>query len=1419
MPGNNDSFGADYLNHHYAEANRLEEEENERLLLRQQLRERQASLATQVATEANPVEGVEQGQDGEPQQQDTGALATDLATGFRDGIYEDATEEESSVLSDMGMGFLNGLRDAGVNTAQLGLDILTLGNSGVNLDEQVPDVEDRDSVAFGLTSGITQFATGFVPVLGVMSKLNKVKRIGDMVGRVRGAGAFGRAVTGGVAKDMLAGGVADFAVFNPQEARFSDLVEDFGFNNPITGYLQSDEDDSAFEGRMKNVLEGAGLGLVADGLIRGVKAAKNMKKATTSTLDADVPRAVAEQADKVHQAVVFDRQSLEEIDTTIAATREAGSEVPMERLRTEDPNRVIEMEEAHRTLVQEQEAYRAEVLARLEESERALAEFRVSPEYRALPEELRREWEMVDEYRVDSPEVEQIRARIEEEIPFERATTEEIPDFADEELELLIERPDGSFEVDEQVLARWQARKRTLIQKGGKGALRRVDKLIDLEDPAMLKAVTAIFARGKLTGGRIDEKSLAQLVGANNFNQRRMAGPGGLQQMADELATFVRTHAGLGRKKRSQTFAMNEADKAARKEAELLGRPDTAAELLNNYRKFYKDNVEDLDIKMQTIRILTESTRLHAKQIVNAVIDGTAGDISQAELVLALDNFIQFQNIRDGFAASAGRVLRAAGETVHSVPILTAKHAKQILDEFGNRDSVTELALQFRDALETSSGLEKFVRAQKKSVTFRKMALEAWLNFILSGPITQAVNVMSNTAVMLYRPAEKAIHGAARRLLTGDDIGLIDEALWEYQGLVAGWKAAFALSRAGKQNFTTALGAQLKLGGGGIDRSRAIVAATPDEEMGTVFKAFAADDPITVQNAKQFDFDEQAAITAGNVRTRLNEKTGGRFKSQIDGALAEDSLGGQIINVVGHVTRMSGRLLTTGDELAKTLNYHMALNKIAHKEARRLGYDSVDHEIKRLIDGIPNWKTSVDIDDATREAWAELDELAKNYARKNTWTDPLDERGFSRTIQNMVIKHPTMRIMIPFVRTPANLLNFAAERTPILWKHTREYKKALEAVGGVKKALKDTPEYAEMRARMFTGIGLYTVAGTLASQGIFTGAGPSDPQERAALLATGWQPFSIRLTDDETGEETYVSYNRMDPFGLFLGTAATFGEAVGGMNENTAAELGLGLVIALSETLQSKAYFQGVTEIVGVLEHPERRTKRWFQKFIGTAVPNLIGSTTRTGVLGWGGDATMREMNGFLDGAIAKLPGYSKTLPPRRNIFGEVITYAMGYGPDTFSPFMTRTSENDKVNREIQRLVQEANFGASMAGYDNVGGIELTPQQRDRLIVLSAGDPSRNGSDLRDALRKLMKTSQYKNADDGPDGKQKLINKVITDRRRRGRKALLREDPELALAIREQRRQRTMAARMELEEENQNNTGMDAIFGSILGGS
>ena len=51
-------------------------------------------------------------------------------------------------------------------------------------------------------------------------------------------------------------------------------------------------------------------------------------------------------------------------------------------------------------------------------------------------------------------------------------------------------------------------------------------------------------------------------------------------------------------------------------------------------------------------------------------------------------------------------------------------------------------------------------------------------------------------------------------------------------------------------------------------------------------------------------------------------------------------------------------------------------------------------------------------------------------------------------------------------------------------------------------------------------------------RGEISGAGPTDPQQRAAMLANGWQPYSVKIGD------TWYSYRRLDPFASILGPTA-----------------------------------------------------------------------------------------------------------------------------------------------------------------------------------------------------------------------------------------------------------------------------------------
>lgn len=84
-----------------------------------------------------------------------------------------------------------------------------------------------------------------------------------------------------LANAVLAGGYADASVFDGHEERLSDLLESIPddsnwsvFKGSLTEYLAVDENDSELEGRMKNMLEGFGLGAVAEGLFAGVRGVK-----------------------------------------------------------------------------------------------------------------------------------------------------------------------------------------------------------------------------------------------------------------------------------------------------------------------------------------------------------------------------------------------------------------------------------------------------------------------------------------------------------------------------------------------------------------------------------------------------------------------------------------------------------------------------------------------------------------------------------------------------------------------------------------------------------------------------------------------------------------------------------------------------------------------------------------------------------------------------------------------------------------------------------------------------------------------------------------------------------------------------------------------------------------------------------------
>jgi hypothetical protein len=447
-----------------------------------------------------------------------------------------------------------------------------------------------------------------------------------------------------------------------------------------------------------------------------------------------------------------------------------------------------------------------------------------------------------------------------------------------------------------------------------------------------------------------------------------------------------------------------------------------------------------------------------------------------------------------------------------------------------------------------------------------------------------------------------------------------------------------------------------------------------------------------------------------------------------------------------------------------------------------------------------------------RTEYAQYEELAFAQARMNTFTTELPEGSIGAHMTSAIASQPWLRFFVPFIRTPANLIKFTTERTPGLALASRRYKdlaKAANAAGATPLA---KAEFKAAKARMWIGTGIMAGIGMAAYQGKITGSGPGNSQEMAALRSTGWKPNSI-VFDNDDGTKEYISYDRLDPIGFIIGIATAFGEAYGSMEYGDVEAAASGILFGLSDILKSKNYVTGLTKVLDAINNPDEGGKAYIQNVLGSFVPNYVASFNRTGVIGDIGpfpgippDHQLRQMEGWLDGIRSKIPGLSADLPPRRNIFGEIISYDMGVGPDSVSPFQSRVAADTLVNREIQRLVLQHGFGMNMNSFKTIEGVELTPDQRDAYIVMITGDPHRNGSDFRADLEKLFQSDAYRDADDGKFGKQKMIHDIFRKRSARARKLMKRKNPDLRIVILEARRLRKRAQKLKIAKSDESAT-------------
>ncbi len=386
----------------------------------------------------------------------------------------------------------------------------------------------------------------------------------------------------------------------------------------------------------------------------------------------------------------------------------------------------------------------------------------------------------------------------------------------------------------------------------------------------------------------------------------------------------------------------------------------------------------------------------------------------------------------------------------------------------------------------------------------------------------------------------------------------------------------------------------------------------------------------------------------------------------------------------GRVARIPGRLLMASDEFFKAINKQAELNALAYRDGIRLG---------KTGDALAAHVESILIDPPRN-----MEAAAKKAAQYRTFTQPLGRAGQNAmTLRN---RSMVLKVMLPFIRTPVNIVKFAAERSAfgLLMSDVRA-----DLSGRNGKAAQN-----DAAAKMILGSTLSLWAVGMALEGDITGGGPDDWRQRQRLMSAGWQPYSIKIGD------TFYSYRRIEPFNLLFGIAADMVELTHSLDRvdksrhNLLERIGAKLTFGVAQNITSTTWMSGISDAIEAINSPEHKGARFLQRLAGSALPTVSSHIARDGIPGiYEGDPVIRESRDFLDELRSRTPIISKDLQGRYDIWGEPIIREGGAGPDILSPINIRTDKNDPVKEEAVRL----GIGPSPVNR-RVMGVTLTSAER-----------------------------------------------------------------------------------------------------------
>lgn len=382
----------------------------------------------------------------------------------------------------------------------------------------------------------------------------------------------------------------------------------------------------------------------------------------------------------------------------------------------------------------------------------------------------------------------------------------------------------------------------------------------------------------------------------------------------------------------------------------------------------------------------------------------------------------------------------------------------------------------------------------------------------------------------------------------------------------------------------------------------------------------------------------------------------------------------------------------------------------------------------------------------------ELLDRARDYASKEALKATYQDRNVisDKTVQVARALGPFGEAVLPFKRTPANILARGLEYSPVGLAKSLTYD-----LYKVKKGQMSATDAIDNIASGLTGTGLMVLGAFLAASGIVTGGAGDDEKRQAMDELTGGQNYALNLPG---GGSVTLDWLAPEALPFFMGVQLSDTIAENGMTGD-----GLSSILsATTEPMLEMSMLQSLNDLIDSVSYVDSTGKvgavagSALVSYLNQAIPTIggqierAGETKRYSTYTDKGGLLPTDIQYAIGKATAKIPGLDYNQIPYIDAWGReesTGSLPMRALNNFLNPAYTSSMNVTAVDKEIQRL------------YNEIGDGSVVPSRADRSITVNgetvnlSGDEyveyaKKKGQTAYNLLDKIIKTSAYKSMSD-----------------------------------------------------------------------